>query len=242
MPIVRADIEATLSRVDADTLRLVLESAGVSPRGAESSRELAERIADALWWHYTSPLGYLADQTTLEDIVAYVARKVGVNGAVDANLDGWAQLAQLTKAMFRTLPESGVSLLDLDEVTRSKIEPSWMPTVGFGVGSGTSIGTGMASGKVLGWLRGPLGRLIPLIPPLAPYYKLLVGGLGAVRLVAWPLGVAFAVLSVNSALGANERKLVPLLLGVGALGPDPVREADIITLDAGGDLPDPQPL
>ncbi|MEZ4317296.1 MAG: hypothetical protein R3F61_07320 [Myxococcota bacterium] len=239
MPIVRADIEATLSRVDASTLRMVLEAAELNPRGAETSRELAERIADALWWHYSSPLGYLADQTTLEDIVGHVARKVGVNGAVDVNQDGWHQLNQLTRAMFRSLPTNGVSLLDLDEVTRSKIEPSWMPTVGFGVGSGSSVGTAWASGKALGWLRGPLGRLIPLIPPLAPYYKLIVSGLGAVRLVAWPLGIAFAVLSVNSALGANERKLVPLLLGVGALGPEPVREADIITLDVDGELPDP---
>ena len=232
MPIVRADIEATLSRVDADTLRLVLEAAEINPRGAQTAHELAARIADSLWWHYTSPLGYVADQTRLEDIVGYVARKLGVSEAVDGDRDGWQQLNQLTRAMFRDLPEAGVSLADFDELTRSKIEPSWLPTLGFGAGSGGSVGTAWASGKALGWLRGPLGRLIPLIPPLAPYYKLLVGGLGAIRLVAWPLGVAFAVLSLNSALGANERKLVPLLLGVGALGPNPVSEADIITLDA----------
>jgi len=235
MPIVRADIEATLCRVDADTLRLVLEAAEISPRGAQTAHELAVRISDALWWHYTSPLGYVADQTRLEDIVAYVARKLGVSASVDGDQDGWQQLNQLTRAMFRELPASGVSLSDFDDLTRSKIEPSWLPTLGFGAGSGGSVGTAWASGKALGWLRGPLGRLIPLIPPLAPYYKLLVGGLGAVRLIAWPLGVAFAVLSVNSALGANERKLVPLLLGVGALGPNPVSEADIITLDASED-------
>ncbi len=230
MPIVRADIEATLSRVDADALRVVLEAAEVNPRGAVTSRELAERIADALWWHYTSPVGYLADQTTLEDIVQHVARKLGVQPSVSTSDDGWAQLSQLTRAMFRSLPSDGVSLLDFDEVTRSKIEPSWMPTIGFGVGSGGSIGTAWASGRALGFLKGPIGRLLPLIPPLAPYYKLVVSGLGAVQIVAWPLGLAFAVLSANSALGANERKLVPLLLGVGALGPDPVSEADILTI------------
>lgn len=228
MPIVRADIEAALASHEPAALRIVLEAAEIHPRDAQTSRELAARIADALWWHYSSPLGYLADQTTLEAVVQHVARKLGVTRAVDADEDGWSQLEKLTHAMFQSLPDNGVSLLDLDEVSREKVQPSWVPTVGLGVGSGGSVGTAWMSGKALGFLKGPIGRLLPLIPPIAPYYKLLVTGLGTVRFVAWPLGIALAVLSVNSALGANERKLVPLLLGVGALGPQPVQEADVI--------------
>lgn len=239
MPVVRADIEAALSLHDPASLRVLLEAAGVSPREASTSRELAARIAEALWWHHTTPIGWLADRTTLEDIVQHAARKLGVQGAVDAEQDGWAQLHQLTRAMFRMAPANGVSLQDLDDVTRSKIEPSWMPTIGLGLGSGTSVGTAWASGRALDFLKGPIGRWIPLIPPLAPYYKLIVSSLGTLRLVAWPVGIALGVLSANQALGANERKLIPLLLGVGALGPTPVRDAEIVHPEVTPVDPDP---
>jgi hypothetical protein len=231
MPITRADIVAALSLQQPEDLRVVLESAGVSAGDATSARDLATRIADALWWHHSTPLGYYADRASLEAIVDHAARKLGVSSAIDGSVDGWAQLHQLTRAMFRVVPGRGVSLADFDEVTRARIEPSWMPTFGLGVGSGGTVGTAWLSGRALGFLQGPIGRLLPLIPPVAPYYRLLVSGLGTVRLVAWPVGIALGLLAVNQALGANERKLVPLLLGVGALGPTPVREAEVIDAD-----------
>lgn len=220
----RTDVESTLARQDPDALFAVLQAAGVHPRGASTADELAERIADALWWHHSTPLGYVTERSTLEDIVLHAARVLGQEHQLDRTEDGWQQLHDLTWAMFRSLPSEGVALQDFDELTRAKMDPSWGPTIGFGLGSGGSVGTAWASGKALGFLKGPIGRLLPLIPPLAPYYRFAVGGLGAVRIVAWPLGVAFAALSVNSALGANERKLVPLLLGIGGLGPSPVVE------------------
>jgi hypothetical protein len=36
------------------------------------------------------------------------------------------------------------------------------------------------------------------------------------------------VLSLNSALGTNYHRLVPLVLGVGALGPEPVQDAEVV--------------
>lgn len=228
MSVLRADVETALSVQDPDALRALLEAAGVAPRGASSSSELAARIAEALWWHHSTPIGYALDRTTLEQIVAHAARKLGVSGAVDAEQDGWVQLHQLTRAVFRIAPEAGVSLSDLDDATRARIDPSWAPMLGLGFGSGSSIGTAWASGRALAFLRGPIGRLLPLIPWLAPYYRLAVSGLGALQLVAWPVGIALAVLTANEALGANERKLVPLLLGVGALGPRPVQEAEVV--------------
>lgn len=221
----RIDVESTLARQDPEALSAVLQAAGVHPRGASTAPELAARIADALWWHHATPLGYVTERAAFEDIVQHAARVLGQEHHVDDAEDGWQQLHDLTWAMFRSLPAEGVRLADFDEVTRSKMEPSWVPTIGFGLGSGGSVGTAWASGKALGFLKGPIGRLLPLLPPVAPYYKVLVSGLGAVRVVAWPLGVAFAALSVNSALGADERKLIPLLLGVGGLGPSPVVEA-----------------
>ena len=50
----------------------------------------------------------------------------------------------------------------------------------------------------------------------------------AVHAVSGPLGIALAVLTFNQALGANYRKLVPLVLGVGALRPPPINEAEVI--------------
>ena len=226
MTVHKSDVRATLAHHDPAALRAILDAAGVDPRGAESSDALAERIADAIWWHHSTPVGYLADRATLEDIVQHAARVLGQDGQLDLQSDGWRQLHQLTWAMFRSLPSQGVALQDLDEVTRSKLEPSWAPTIGFGLGSGGSVGTAWASGKALGFLTGPIGRLLPLLPPVAPYYRAVVMGLGTVRLVAWPLGIALAALSINAALGANERKLIPLLLGLGGLGPSPVVEVE----------------
>lgn len=67
--------------------------------------------------------------------------------------------------------------------------------------------------------------MLPLLPPLAPYVRSLRAGAGAVHAVAGPLGVALSVLSINQALGPSYRKLLPLLLGIGALGVDPAAEA-----------------
>lgn len=226
MTVQKSEVRATLAHQDPEALRAVLDAAGVDPRGAETSQELAERIADAIWWHHSTPVGYLTERSSLEDIVQHAARVLGQDGQLDLQTDGWKQLHQLTWAMLRSLPSRGVALQDLDEVTRSKLEPSWVPTIGLGLGSGGSVGTAWASGKALGFLTGPIGRLLPLLPPVAPYYKAVVTGLGAVRLVAWPLGIALAALSINQALGANERKLIPLLLGLGGLGPAPVVEVE----------------
>lgn len=225
MPTSRADIVAALAVHEAVELRTVLEAAGIGAGAAHTSRELAERLADSLWWHATTPLGYLAERTTFEDIVDRVARRVGMLHRLDTTADGWVRVRQLTEAMFERTPLAGVRFDDLDETTRARLAPNWLPSLGLGLGSGSSAATAFASGRLLSLLRGPFGRLLPLIPPLAPYYRALVGALGTVRLVAWPLAVGLGVLSANQALGANDRKLVPLLLGVGALGPSAVEEA-----------------
>ncbi|MCB9691225.1 MAG: hypothetical protein H6736_05355 [Alphaproteobacteria bacterium] len=231
MPTVRADIVAALSVHDPAELRTILEAAGIATGGASTARELAERIAESLWWHATTPLGYVADRTFFEDIVQRAARRVGMQHRVDAQVDGWEQLRQLTAALFQTVPLGAVSFDSLDAKTRERLEPSWIPTIGLGAGTGGTASTAWASGRVLAFLKGPFGRLIPLIPPLAPYYRALVAGLGTVRLVAWPLTLGLALLTVNTALGANDRKLVPLLLGVGALGPRPVVVAEEVPME-----------
>lgn len=225
MPIDRADVTAALAIHDPVELVAILKASGIDPKDATTAHELAERVSEALWWHATTPLGYVTERTTFEDIVKRVAKRVGMAHHLRSDADGWTQLSELTAALFQSLPTGGIGLDALDDATRARLEPNWMPTIGLGLGSGGSATTAWISGRMLGLLKGPFGRLLPLIPPLAPYYAALVGTLGAVRLVAWPLTIGFGVLSVNSALGANDRKLVPLLLGVGALAPRAMDDA-----------------
>jgi hypothetical protein len=77
-------------------------------------------------------------------------------------------------------------------------------------------------------LKTPIGRLLPLIPYVGPWVGVVKAGASAVHLVTGPLGVAMLVLSVNSSLGTNYARLVPLVLGVGALGPKPVDDAVVV--------------
>lgn len=228
MPTTRATVEATLAVQDPEALRAILEAARVSPRGAEGPRELAGRIADAIWWNYATPLGYVADRITFEEIVGHTARKLRAGHAVVEGDDVWAQLRGLTGALVRQVQMAGVRLEDLDPKTRAYVWPDWMPTLAFGAGASGSFGTRWASGYVVRFLDGPIGRLLPLLPPLAPYVGAVRMGAGALHLVSGPLGVAMSVLTFNQALGSNYHRLVPLLLGVGALGPSSVDDASII--------------
>ena len=64
---------------------------------------------------------------------------------------------------------------------------------------------------------GPIGRLLPLIPQLAPYWKALRGTAAVAAAVGTPLAVGLGLVGVNHAMGSNYRRVVPLLSGVGAL-------------------------
>ena len=68
-------------------------------RGATSAQELAARIADAIWWNYCSPLGYVVERSTLKDVVRHLARRLKVADRVDPDLPVWDQVAALTDAL-----------------------------------------------------------------------------------------------------------------------------------------------
>lgn len=237
MAIRRDDLERSLALQDADALRLILDAAGVSPRGATDARGLAARLVDAIWWNHSTPLGYLAERASFEDVVTHLARKLGVADRVDPDQDGWEQVAALTAALVREVPAHGITLEDLDDSTRARMRPAWLPPVGFGVGAGSSFATRWGAGKVLNLLQSPIGRLLPWVPGVGPWVGPVRTGLSAVHLVAGPLGVALSVLSLNSALGANYARLVPLVLGVGALRPRAVEEAQEVPA-----APGPEPI
>ena len=227
MSISRKQVENALSVQSPEALRAVLEAAGVRIGSAESSRELAEKIAGALWWSYCTPVGYAADRTDLEAIVTGVARRLKVHNASDVVGDGWVQLDALTQGLLVSLPESpGVSLKDLENPSRARMGRHWKRTAALGFSASGSFGARYGSGAVLNFLKGPIGKWLPMIPPLAPYVGSVRTGASAVHAVTGPLGLALTVLALNQSLGTNYRKLVPLLLGVGALGPTAVFDAD----------------
>lgn len=224
----RDQLQATLAVHDPEALRLILAASQVDDRNATTSADLAARIADAIWWNYSTPLGYLAERTTLEDIVRHVARRLRVSDRVDPDVPVWEQIRALTTALVATIPDDGVSVASLDDATRGRLSPSWMGALGWGGGATGSLATRWGSSKVLALLKTPIGRLLPLLPVVGPWVGAVRTGLAAVNLVTGPLGIAMTVMSLNSALGSNYRRLVPLVLGVGALGPQPVSDAQIV--------------
>lgn len=228
MATTRDQLEAALAVHDPEALRLILVASDTDPREARTSAELAARIADAIWWNYATPLGYIAERATFEEVVRHLARRLAIDDRVDPDASVWRQVRSMTEVLVSEIPEDGISVDTLDVSTRERLSPSWTAPLGWGSGATGSIATRWGSGKVLGLLRSPLGRLLPLIPVVGPWVGVVRTGLGAVHLVTGPLGVAMTVLSLNSALGTNYHRLVPLVLGVGALGPDPVVDADVV--------------
>jgi len=236
MATTRDQLEATLAVQDADALRLILAASQVDDRGARTPAELAARIADAIWWNYSSPLGYLAERASFEEIVRHLARKLQVDDRVDPDQSVWEQVGALTGALVADVPADGISTASLDETTRGRMSPSWWAPIGWGSTASSSFVTRWGSGKVLALLKTPIGRLLPLLPVVGPWVGAIRAGIGAVYLVSGPLGIALTVLSMNSALSTNYQRLVPLVLGVGALGPQPVHDAEVVP------APEPQPI
>jgi hypothetical protein len=230
MPTSRTDVEDTLAVQDAAALEAILAAAEVSPRGATTPRDLAKRIADALWWNATTPIAYAAGRTHLEHIVDKVARRLGAADVTAQHVDPWRQIHALANHLVRDLGEHthGVSLDDLDDRTRGKLDGSIWPTASAAAGATGSVGARVTSKAVLSILSSPIGRLLPLIPPLAPWVIPIKRGAAAIHLVSGPLSLALAVVTLDQSLGPDHRRLVPLLLGVGALGPVPPEEADVV--------------
>ncbi len=223
MPTAREDVVVALAVHDAEVLRGLLEAAEVHPRGAESPRALAERITDALWWHSSTPLGYLARSPSLEEITRHVARRLGEGRSINREADAWTMLAQLTEHLG--LQVGPVSLRDLDHKAQRRTRGSWIPTSAWAGSSGSSLVARWAGRFIVGVGKGPIGRWLPYIPYLGPTWRVIHKGGTAAAVLGGPLAIASAVLALNSALGPSYGKLVPLLLGVGALGPGLVEDA-----------------
>jgi hypothetical protein len=233
-PVRRADVVATLATQPPAALRAILEAAGHVPESPNADA-LAAQVATALWWAYATPLGYALGQVTLDDIVYHVARKLGVAG-IPEHGDAWDQVRALTRILATTTgsaasaspDQPGVGLDDLTATDRARLSPSWLPTAFAASGAATSLAAG-AVGRGIVWVGAtPIGKLLPYVPTVGPWWKTARTVAGAAAMVGSPLAIGLSVVALNQALGTNYRSLVPLLLGVGALGPAGVAHAQEI--------------
>lgn len=233
MPVRKADLSHTLAVLDADALGRVLDAAGVGRRGAIAAHELADRIADGLWWGWCTPVGYVVDRVVLEDIVADVTRKLGLSAEVADEGDVWAQLGALLDTLARrhgvathATPENpGVAFDDLDAV-HGRLAPGWFPGAATAGGAAGAFTAGVAGRLVVSIGNTPIGRLLPLVPYVGPAWRGVRTASGIAAIAGTPLSLALALISINQGLGTRYDKVVPLLLGVAALRPRTVADAE----------------
>ncbi len=212
-PITREGFVAELAALPPEALRGLLQATGYGAGSARSSAELAHRIAACLWWSWSTPLGYAARRASLDTIVDDVAARLELSAAIRGGTDAWGRLYQLQAAAL-----DSVESASLDEALRDKLGgPSRFPSIAGVGGAGGAYGAGRVGAWVLRLGAGPVGRLLPLIPALAPYWRVIRGVAAITAALGTPLSIGLGVLSVNHALGSNYRRLVPLLLGAGAL-------------------------
>jgi len=212
----RAAFVDTLSELPPEALRALLEVTGYSAGEARTSSELAQRCATLLWWSWSTPIGFVASKATLDEIVDDVAEKLELTRLLDDSADAWEKLERLRFEVLGAVEPAALEAMDAD--VRDRLNgPSWFPSV-FGA---STAGSAWSAGRVGAWVvrlgAGPIGRLLPLIPQLAPYWKAIRGVALVASAVGTPLAVGAGVLSLNHALGSNYRRMVPLLLGAGAL-------------------------
>lgn len=212
----REDFSNALSALPPEALSALLKVTDFGVGEATTSDALAKRIATQLWWSWSTPLGYVATKTALDDIVDDVSDKLGL---VDLMTDAPDALTKLDRLQFAILESTGpASLDDLSPEVKARLNgPGWLPSLFGASTAGSAYGAGQIGGWVVRLGAGPIGRLLPLIPQLAPYWKAIRGVAAVASIVGTPLAVGAGVLSVNHALGSNYRRVVPLLLGAGAL-------------------------
>lgn len=225
MPVTRQDVVDALAAHPAEALGALLEHARLDPgHEDEPARALAERVAAALWWEYGTPLGYLAGRTTFDAIVDQVARRLKIDGALPAG-DAWARLDAMTRLVVR---EHGpVSLDDLDAPIRARLTPHWKRTAAFATGASGSAGAWVVGRGISAVAATRIGALLPYLPRVGPWVRRAYTGGAVAATVGGPAAIALAVLAANQAMGTDYHRLVPLLLGVGALGPGAVAAHEV---------------
>ncbi len=211
----RAEVEASLAAHPVDALQQVLRAANLPAPDEAVARDHAAQITRALWWHYSTPLGFALDRASLDDIVDHVASKLQIAGALPQG-SAWDRLEAMSSLLDAAA--RGYALNDLDPKVRARLVPSWKRTAAYASGATGSFGAFAAGRGVVALSRTTLGRLLPYVPRVGPWVGRAYRGGALAATLGGPVGLALGLLAANNALGANYHRLVPLLLGVGTLG------------------------
>lgn len=239
MAITQTDFANALSRCDAPALAVVLDAAEIRVRDGDDPSSMGKRLASALWWRTHTPVGKVAMADDLGGIIRRVARKAKVE--LPESSDDLELLEALTQALA---PEDELDLTQLDPTVMKRLRTShWAEWFGVGT-AGTAVGGKFVAATYLKWTA-PVVDWLPYVPKIGP---ILVGARtvsNTVVKVAGPIGIGVSLLTLNSVLGADLDRALPLLLGSGLAlrnaSPPPAPEADAASEDEAGSEPELQP-
>lgn len=207
-----------LAHRDPALLSAVLDAADVANDGAsEGSGALAERLVAALWWRTHTPAGQVVVPDDLGRMVDRVAERADVQVG---DGDTWTRLAALTDALAPGNRPVALDSLDPETVRRLR-RSAWGQVAGW-TGVGASAASRWAAVRTLGLLRGPLYKMLVLLPRVGPVLATAKGAAGTVAAVSGPVGIALALVSLNASLGPRYDRALPLLVGVGLVLRNPV--------------------
>ncbi len=210
MPVTRHDLARRLSRLDDAQLQSLLALSGKEPNDDPHH----ERIASLLWWAWCTPLGYVVDTTTLDQMVDVLAAKLEVDLAPE---DAVQRLGALTEQLALTAQTLADGLPE--EVAKQLKNPWLLSGLSLG-GASASLGATHLGAAVLKLGAGPIGRLLPLVPPVAKWWRPIQAGAGVAASAGGPLAIVLALAAANQALGRRYERALPLLIGVGTYAAD----------------------
>ena len=209
MPITQTDFAQALSRCDAPSLAVVMDAADMRVRDGDAPSSMGKRVASALWWRTHTPVGKVALADDLGGIIRRVARKAKIE--LPESSDDLELLEALTQAL---VPEDELDLSQLDPAIMKRLRTThWAEWFGVGT-AGTAVGGKFVAATYLKWTA-PVVDWLPYVPKIGP---ILVGARtvsNTVVKVAGPIGIGVSLLTLNSVLGADLDRALPLLLGSG---------------------------
>ncbi len=233
MSIRQHDLAERLASCQQETLRVVLGGAEMRAKEDDSSEAMGRRIASAIWWRTHTPVGKIAMADDLAGIIRRIARRAKVE--LPESSDDLELLEALTTAL---VPGDTLDPDDLDPELMKRLRAShWAEWMGVGT-AGTAVGSKVAAATYLRWTA-PVVDWLPYVPKVGPF---LVGARKVSKTVvkiAPPIGIGVSLLTLNSVLGADFDRALPLLLGTGlalrekgeATEPPPEEASEIDDID-----------
>lgn len=209
MSITQHEFAEALSHCNPEALAVVLDAADMRVRAGDGPGSMGKRIASALWWRTHTPVGKVAMADDLGGIIRRVARK----GQIDLpeSSDDRELLAALTAAL---VSGDTLNLAEVDPKVMKRLKAShWAEFLGVG-SAGAAVGSKVVAATYLKWTA-PVVDWLPYVPKVGP---ILVGARtlsNTVVKVAAPVGIGISLLTLNSVLGADFDRALPLLLGCG---------------------------